>query len=67
MCESPIYKVYSIFYDGMHQEDISATSKQSVKEYIKDNYKTFLVLEKGVLNIYPYRLKNFKVELFRDV
>lgn len=59
----PIYKTYSIFYNGTYREDISATSKQNVREYIKDNYITFLKTENGIISQHFYRLKNFEVRL----
>jgi hypothetical protein len=61
--KKPIYKKYSIFYDGTHREDISATSKQNVREYIKDHYITYLKTENGIISEHFYRLKNFEVRL----
>lgn len=59
----PIYKMYSIYYNGTHKEDVLATSKKNVKEYIKDNYKTFLNTINGVLYSHLYKKSSFEVKL----
>lgn len=63
--KTPIYKKYNILYKGGFLEQISATSKKNVQEYIVDEYKG-----KSITNSYlnyiwgeKYIMKEFKILL----
>jgi hypothetical protein len=61
--KKPIYKTYRISYDGKVREEVSATSKKNVREYIKDNYTTYLTNTNGFIQQHFYRLNLFVVDL----
>ena len=61
---TPIYKNYRIFYEGNFLEDISATSKKNVLEYIHDTYKQQWDER---INYKYFKLKLFDVELWDTI
>lgn len=60
---TPTYKKYKIYHNGEFLEEISATSKKNVKEYVKDDYKGKYqtIHENGYIYCPYYRLKNFDI------
>lgn len=60
--QNQTYRKYSIFYKGEHKEDISATSKKNVMDYIRMNYVSHLVNRDGVVSREFYRTKSFNVK-----
>ena len=62
--KTPIYKKYKIYYNGEFLEEISATSKKNVKEYIQDKYNSAHRIDSSNnLGWVKYRLKNFDIVL----
>jgi hypothetical protein len=64
--KTPKYKNYRISYNGKVIEEILATSKKNVMEYIKTNYITYITNENNIIKENFYRLGLFNVELIQD-
>jgi len=61
--KTPKYKNYRISYDGKVREEVSATSKKNVMEYVKANYITYITNENNIIKQNFYRLKLFNIEI----